>query len=186
MRARLKAINPDSTGAEIAIMEIGSMHTEPQPPKGAKESRDLVHCHPELTRRYEALASDFRKETGRDLFPTCTWRSKERQLEIYMEGRGYKDGEIVVTDQKKIKTKLDGFHKKSRHNVYPSEAVDVAVDTDPGPGKHVVWDTAAYAPLGPLALKHGLVWGGDWNRNGTSKDESFVDAPHLELPADAV
>lgn len=25
-------------------------------------------------------------------------------------------------------------------------------------------------------------WGGDWNQNGSSKDETFYDGPHFELP----
>jgi peptidoglycan L-alanyl-D-glutamate endopeptidase CwlK len=31
-------------------------------------------------------------------------------------------------------------------------------------------------------LKVPLRWGGDWNCNGDSGDESFVDMPHFELP----
>lgn len=151
---------------------------EPQPPAGVKESRDLAYCHPELRKRYLALKADFEQETGRQLFETCTWRSKERQNELFQIGRRGVPGE-------KIRTKIDGITKKSRHNVFPSEAVDVAVDKDPGPGRHPVWDGEAYVPLGPLALKHGLRWGGDWNRNGSSKDEEFIDDPHLELPPEA-
>lgn len=29
--------------------------------------------------------------------------------------------------------------------------------------------------------KAGLRWGGDWNRNGSSEDEKFLDFPHNEL-----
>lgn len=146
------------------------------PPGGLKESRELAHCHLELQSRYRALKADFEAQTGQQLFETCTWRSKERQSELYAQGR---------TAPGKIVTKLDGFNRRSRHNVYPAEAVDVCVDSDPGPGKHAVWDAASYEPLGELAIKHGLVWGGDWNRNGTSADERFLDYPHLELPAEA-
>lgn len=146
------------------------------PPEGVKESRDIEHCHPELIKRYMDLKTEFEAKTGQQLFETCTWRSKERQAELYEQGRT-KPGKIV--------TKLDGFTRRSRHNVYPAEAVDVCVDSDPGPGKHAVWDPSAYEPLGALAIKHGLVWGGDWDRDGLSADEKFVDYPHLELPAEA-
>lgn len=164
-------------GATTAMVDLPTFGGLEGPPPGLEESRDLAHCHPELARRYAGLKADFAAQTGRQLFETCTWRSKERQAELYAQGRTA-PGQIV--------TKLDGFTKKSRHNVWPSEAVDVCVDLDPGPGKHATWDNAAYEVLGALALTHGLVWGGDWNRNGSSADERFLDYPHIELPAEAV
>ena len=135
------------------------------PPVGLQESRDLAHAHPELARRYLALKADFERETGRQLFETCTWRSQARQQELYQIGRRGIPGEKSVTQ-------LDGVTKRSRHMVFPSEAVDCCVDSDPG--KHPIWDKVAYLPLGPLAERHGLVWGGNWHMN---------DFPHLELPA---
>lgn len=137
-------------------------------PPGLEESRDLAHCHPELQRRYGALKAEFRAQTGHELFETCTYRSVARQQQLYAQGR---------TAPGNIVTKLDGVTKKSRHNVYPAEAVDVCVDMDPGPGKHIVWDHSSYLPLGDLALKHGLIWGGGW--------VTIHDDPHLELPAGA-
>ncbi len=32
--------------------------------------------------------------------------------------------------------------------------------------------------------KIGARWGADWNRNGDSRDEHFIDGPHNELPID--
>lgn len=138
------------------------------PPPGLEESRDVAHLHPELQRRYALVDADYQRETGRQLFPTCTYRSPRKQGQLYAQGRD-QPGSIV--------TNCDGVTKKSRHNVYPSQAIDVCVDTDPGPGKHPVWDREAYAPLGPIAARHGLVWGGGW--------KSIHDDPHLELPAEA-
>lgn len=155
-------------GAIGVSTEVGSFYSTPQPPEDKEESRDLAHCHPELVRRYELVKADFMAQTGRQLFETCTWRSVEKQQKLYAQGR---------TTPGLIVTKLDGITKRSRHNVFPSEAVDVCVDTDPGPGKHPVWDESSYAPLGPLCIKHGLTWGGSW--------KSFKDFPHIELPAEA-
>ena len=148
----------------MSIEETG--YRTPQPPAGIKESRDLAHAHPELVLRYLRLKADFESTTGCGLIETCTWRSKERQAELYAQGR---------TAPGKIVTQIDGTTGKSRHQPYPAQAVDVAVDIDPGPGKHVVWNPEAYAALGPLAERHGLVWGGNF--------KSFKDYPHLELPA---
>lgn len=161
-------------GAVTTRLNVPTFGTPEGPPPGLRESRDLAHCHPELVQRYGALKAAYQAQTGRQLFETCTWRSKERQAELYAQGR---------TAPGAIVTKLDGFTKRSRHNVWPSQAVDVCVDLDPGPGKHPTWDKPAYEALGALALAHGLVWGGDWNRNGSSADERFLDYPHLELPA---
>jgi len=152
--------------------------SNPTPPVGRAESRDLEHLHPELLIRYMALKADFASRTGRTLFETCTWRSVDEQGRLFRRGRSGIPGEKKVTN-------CDGVTNKSRHNVFPSEAVDVCVDMDPGPGKHPVWDFEAYKPLGQLALIHGLRWGGDWNGNGSSADERLIDYPHLELPAGA-
>ena len=141
----------------------------PEPPLGVAESRDLAHCHPELQCRYALVKADFEAQTGRQLFETCTWRSVAQQQELYQIGRRGIAGERTVTQ-------CDGILKKSRHMVYPSEAVDICVDIDPGPGKQAVWDRRLYVPLGQLAEAHGLVWGGSWG---------IDDYPHLELPAGA-
>lgn len=139
-----------------------------QPPPGAAESRDLCDAHPELARRYLLLKAAFQERTGRCLIETCTWRSAAHQQELFKIGRRGVPGELTVTQ-------LDGVTKKSRHMVYPAEAVDVAVDMEPGAAKHhPTWDRAAYAILGPLAAEFGLVWGGNWHLD---------DYPHLELPA---
>ena len=31
-----------------------------------------------------------------------------------------------------------------------------------------------------IAKKHGLTWGGDWDNDGSSRDETFVDSPHFQ------
>jgi peptidoglycan L-alanyl-D-glutamate endopeptidase CwlK len=69
----------------------------------------------------------------------------------------------------------------SKHNAMPSKAVDVA----PYP---VDWkDTARFARLFGLieciAKQQGVAvrWGGDWDRDGRTADETFIDMPHVEL-----
>lgn len=60
-----------------------------------------------------------------------------------------------------------------------------AVDIVPYP---LDWnDKAAFGKLAKAMfaaakeLKVALRWGGDWNRNGHSNDETFYDGPHFEL-----
>lgn len=163
--------SPAEAAAALTLTTDLPTFAEPEgAPPALDESRDLEDCHPELHKRFLALAADFEREHARQLIPTCTYRSKQRQHELYQIGRRGVPGEKVVT-------MLDGITKHSRHNVYPAEAIDVAVDTDPGPGKHIVWDHDAYLPLAELAARHGLIWGGGW--------ASIHDDPHLELPPEA-
>lgn len=156
------------SGAATALVDLPTFGAlQPQPPD-LPESRALEDLDPEFRRRYLALKVDFEDKTGRQLFETCTWRSAARQQELYQIGRRGVAGERTVTQ-------IDGVTKRSRHMLYPAEAVDVCVDSDPGPGKHAVWDRAAYELLGALAAAHGLTWGGNWR---------IDDYPHLELPAE--
>lgn len=172
-KRNLAAAGAAPTSIATLTVPLGTGYSVPQPSPGLRDSRDLAHCHPELARRYQALRADYEAEVCRQLVVTSTYRSPEAQAALYAQGR---------TAPGAVVTKLDGSPgKRSRHNRWPSEALDVAVDIDPGPGKHISWDTAAYAPLGPLAARHGLRWGGDWNGDGLP-NETFVDLPHLELP----
>lgn len=176
---RGKAIQPDGLGYVTAFRFSGLKMNEP--PKGLKKSRLLKHCNQEFVRRFRLLKSAFERETGHELIITETYRSPELQFEYFKKGREEKVGIWVVVDRKKIITNCDGYKKLSRHNIWPSPALDVAVDKDPGPGKHISWDIEKYKPLGPLALRYGLRWGGDWDGDGDSTDQKFIDAPHLQL-----
>lgn len=95
---------------------------------------------------------------------TCTTRTVAEQQKLYAQGR---------TTPGAIVTQIDGVRKKSNHNLSPARAIDVAVLIQ---GK-ITWNEASYAPLGELAKRYGLVWGGSW--------VGFKDMPHLELPAAA-
>jgi len=73
----------------------------------------------------------------------------------------------------------------STHNSTPSRAVDVAPWL---PDVKIDWnDTAAFARLfgyiQRIADEKGIKirWGGDWNGNFRTKDERFVDMPHIEI-----
>lgn len=70
---------------------------------------------------------------------------------------------------------------QSKHNVYPSMAVDLA----PYP---IDWqDKERFRYLGGimvgLAYKMAipLRWGGDWDGDGVFVDQSLIDLPHFEL-----
>lgn len=128
-------------------------------------------------------------KTSRERLSTCDPRLQEILTEaiktidfIVIEGhrgqeaqdRAFKDG----------KSKLRWPHGK--HNQHPSKAVDIApyfVEL-----KNLDWkDSYAFGRLmgfiQRIALEKGvrLRFGLDWDGDFRSRDESFVDAPHIEL-----
>lgn len=93
----------------------------------------------------------------------CGHRGKAEQDEAYSTGRS------------KVQ------FPNSKHNTNPSVAVDVA----PWP---IDWtDSLAFARLAGIisaaASEEGisLRWGGDWDKDSSSKDQSFMDIGHLEI-----
>lgn len=75
----------------------------------------------------------------------------------------------------------------SKHNSLPSRAVDVAPYKDGA----ILWrDKDAFQDLAKemLAAAHKLDvklrWGGDWDGDGDTLDEKFLDMPHFELVGD--
>ncbi len=103
--------------------------------------------------------------------PGCKWtvietyRPQSRQDALFAKGR---------TAPGRIVTKT----RSSRHTLC------LAFDIVPFANGQPLWnaDKRHWAYLGHLARKHGLVWGGDWDSDGSSDDESFVDSPHVEWP----
>lgn len=124
-------------------------------------SDSLGSCHYELVDKwlkvkdeYEAAHSEYR------LRETCGYRSPEEQARLYAHGRN--NGRPIVTQ-------IDGVTRLGRHNQFPAEALDFVVLI----GGKVTWDPDAYAAVGAIAKRYGLVWGGDWE---------FKDLAHLQLP----
>jgi len=127
-------------------------------------SDKLRTCHPDLQLIMNtAILGPY------DFAITCGHRTEAEQRVAYMAGRSQ--------------------HRwpHSKHNSTPSMAVDIA----PYP---IDWDDhGAFALLAGYVMaqaaqlsKHGalsydLVWGGDWNTNGKTRDARFKDFPHFEL-----
>ncbi|OHE76917.1 MAG: hypothetical protein A3F67_05125 [Verrucomicrobia bacterium RIFCSPHIGHO2_12_FULL_41_10] len=126
-------------------------------------TRDIRFAHKRILDVWPRLKADFGMDTKLTLEISCTYRSPQAQNDIYQIGRT-KPGSIV--------TNIDGLTKFSKHNYFPSLAIDVFVTMA---GKvAAIWDPKVFDPLGELAEKYGLIWGGNW--------KDFVDKPHIELP----
>lgn len=105
-------------------------------------------------------------------------RSKETQMKYFAEG----------------KSKLDGVKSLSKHQSYPSMAVDImpwADGTNAFSGKELD-NRRFYMMMGmvkaiALQLKqeglitHDVRFGLDWNSNNLFEDQTFHDLPHFEL-----
>ena len=123
-------------------------------------------------------------QVSRDRLATCDDRLqrvfneviKHRDCSILCGHRGQAEQDEAL---RAGKSKL-GW-PKSNHNTLPSKAVDAApypVDWSDRDRFHVFGGFV----LG-IAASMGITlrWGGDWNGNGTNRDQTFHDLPHFEV-----
>ena len=93
----------------------------------------------------------------------CGHRGQEAQDRAFAEG----------------KSKLRWPH--GEHNQTPSRAVDLAPIPLDWSNRAAFVDMARHVLTVAADLAVSMRWGGDWNRNGRTDDEQFVDLPHFEL-----
>jgi peptidoglycan L-alanyl-D-glutamate endopeptidase CwlK len=143
-------------------------------------SRRITDAHPRLKAAYE-----FSKRAFEEQFPllevilTCTHRSAEEQDKLYnqpwdgIDNDG--DGKIDERDEKVTNAKAG----QSKHNVYPSLAIDVAFKKRNAPG--LDWGMAPFSVFYKLMKSYdsGIRWGANVKYGGHFK--SLNDAPHYEL-----
>lgn len=132
-----------------------------------EDSKDIKDAHEYLQERWPLLLESYRAIMRRDLFITSSYRSPQTQQRLFQQGR---------TTPGNIVTNIDGFQRVSKHNFYPSRAIDVCVDLDLSEAVKPTWSDPYYEPLGYICKQIGLVWGGDW--------KTFKDKPHIEVPLD--
>ncbi len=134
---------------------------------GKASKARLETCHPDLQRVMRRAL----ETSPMDFTIVCGHRAKDEQEKAFAEGKS------------KVR------YPRSRHNSYPSEAVDIA----PYVGGKLVWDDEAtwrqlvdHIQTTAYDLGVYLRWGGDWDGDGLTRtdgdlDERFVDYPHFEL-----
>ena len=141
---------------------------------GAKSKDQLVTCNDKLINLFRTVIH----------YHDCSilegHRSNEKQTKLYNAG--------------KSKSKAG----ESKHNIYPSIAIDVVPYPLPNNWGAIdlkLRDKISYQSreLGEFYYFAGLVkgiaiskgieirWGGDWNSNNELNDQSFFDLPHFEL-----
>lgn len=103
-------------------------------------------------------------------FLTCTHRSDEEQEILYMMNKNGKDddgdGKIDESDEWRSNARPG----QSKHNKFPSEALDVAFKKADG---KLDWSEKLFAGFAVLMKKRGIHWGGDWKKS--------KDTPHFEV-----
>lgn len=128
--------------------------------KNLYSSRDLRLAHPIFLKVFPELRTEFGLLTGMELGISCVYRSPKAQNDVFSSGR---------TKPGKILTYHDGINTLSKHNMFPSEAIDTFVMYA---GK-CIWTPEVFKPLIELAPKYGLISGGSWAK--------FKDYPHLQI-----
>lgn len=103
-------------------------------------------------------------------------RSLERQYELYKKGL----------------SKLDGVRTKSKHNSFPSMAIDICAYVPLKP--RLAYDVNHLCLIAGVviavadhlyqlgSISHVIRWGGNWDQDGEIiTDQNFDDLPHFEL-----
>ena len=132
---------------------------------GSTSRKRLGTCHQDIQRWVHRLILRF------DFTVVCGHRNEADQEEAYRNNKS------------KVHWPF------SRHNTFPSLAVDLA------PWDHyrkvIDWDhPARFILLAGMALELAaemdlpIVWGGDWDGDTFMRDHDFKDFPHHQLPKD--
>ena len=138
------------------------------PRKWSRRSKQLWDL---LDPRLQILTLRLRDEVAdiSIVWPHGAWRSEIAQDDLYAAG---------VT---KVR------FPNSKHNRYPSHAVDIQ------PYPYPSYEPKLWGALGYLAGRAYAIaaeegfrirWGGDWNGNGDLTDQNFDDLFHIELVTD--
>ena len=138
------------------------------PSFSARSAARLAECHPDLQVLFNSIIKDY------DCTILCGARSREDQEAAVREGRSR------------------AHWPQSLHNVDgKKQRTSWAVDVAPYP---IDWkDVPAFALFAGLVLerarqlkaagrmRYEVKWGGDWDRDGKTRDHSLFDGPHFEL-----
>lgn len=131
------------------------------PSFGRRSLGNLKNVHPDMVRLFTEVIKH------RDCTVLEGHRSPKRQAQLFAEGKTQK-------------------RAGGKHNLFPSEAVDVMPWFNAKP--HIRWnDTRATYSFGGFVLGMAqsigirIRWGADWDADQEYDDHTLVDAPHYEI-----
>jgi len=148
-------------------------------PKFSERSLSILHtCHEEIQVLMEEVIKFF------DCKPIRGWSSPDVQFSLFKKGRVWRNGIWVIDNPLEVVTYKDGHDKLSRHNSFPSDAIDIL----PYP---IDWkDTIRICYFAGRVMQKAedmgirLTWGGDFDNDTEVKDQSFMDMVHFERRRD--
>lgn len=127
------------------------------PEFGGQSKKALESAHPKLRKLFEEVVKTY------DCAVICGFRNEEDQEKAYVQGFS------------KVK------FPDSKHNSYPSGAVDVVPWPERWSDREKLYHFAGYVKRVAENLGIKVRWGGDWKSDGNLKNETFIDLPHWEL-----
>ena len=135
---------------------------------GQRSTKKLDSCHPELVNIFHL----YRQRQHFEITIVHGWRGEEIQNDAFRSGNSGKEW------------------PDSKHNVLGPDGKPLsdAVDFAPWiPGIGIPWkDTHAFAVIGGLLiacayeLGNNVVYGGDWDMDGTTTDQRLMDWGHIQ------
>lgn len=139
---------------------------------GTRSERNLLHVEPRLVKvvRLALLTSpvDFAVVEG--------VRSRERQKQLYAQGRTAPGDIVTWTMQSKHLVQADGFGHAV--DLYPLNPATGKVDSTYKLGFRQI-GAAMLAAAGQLDTR--IRWGLDWDQDGILEERGEYDGPHFEV-----
>ena len=117
-----------------------------------------------------------------DFDVSCGHRSVEEQQNLYKIGR-------TVNPERGIITNCDGIKNRSKHNDYPSNAVDLYIyagNKNHYDKIHLAYIAGIFRAVWVMlkqqgAIKSEFIWGGNFNENAYLNEKADFDFPHFEI-----
>jgi hypothetical protein len=153
-------------------------------------NRDIKDAEPRLQKAWAFVLANFVKAYPD--FPKFilseVYRSPDLQRAYYAQGR---EPVARVNSQRRLvglgpisedenrKKVTNSKPGQSKHQQSPSKAIDILFVI----GKTIVQDERYYKAMANMirTFDPTITWGADWNRNGKTTDERFIDMPHFEV-----
>lgn len=121
---------------------------------------DTTKLYPPFLAKLQAVVDDLHA-SGLDYWVVSGFRPYDEQTELYAQGRT-KPGRVVTQARAGESSHNFGIAADLVRDFYLERA-----------GLQPDFRPESYDAVGPVAVKHGLVWGGTWR---------FKDLPHVQWP----
>jgi peptidoglycan L-alanyl-D-glutamate endopeptidase CwlK len=150
-------------------------------------SRSLEHADSKLADCFLKAESEFEAaHPGVNIIVVESFRPQVVQDAYFAQGRQ----QLPAVNELRLKAGLPAitqsqnriitYNRKSKHSSFPSKAIDIAFVVNKSTDYKNTKRFEVFAKI-MRRIDPSITWGGDWNRNGSTKDERFLDYPHFEV-----